>query len=104
MMVKVVEEDQTNHIDQETQYRYRNQTFILDLNRLKYAFNTFTEDVIGNEYEEYTVKQPTDGLYFAVSICIKLINILELRNIRCHQSNEQSNTIKQHMKSITDQT
>lgn len=103
-MVKVVEEDQTNHIDQETQYRYCNQTFILDLNRLKYALNTFTEDVIGNEYEEYTVKQSTDGLCSTISICIKLINILKLRNIRGHQSNEQSNTIKQHMKSITDQT
>ena len=56
MMMKFVEEYQTNSINNESQHGYSNKTVVLDLNRLEDSLNALTKNIVTYEHQEDSVE------------------------------------------------
>ena len=72
----------------------------MDMYWLKHAFDTLTEDIVGDEDEEDSVEQAADGLDLGVAVGILLPLGLDLGHVSSHQPNEQSHAVEEHVESI----
>lgn len=103
MVVELVEENQTNHVDYEADDRYSNQPIVVDLDRRDNPLYTFAEDIVRNEDQENSVKKPTNCLHLAISISVFVISLRQLSDVRGNKSNEQSGAVEQHMECVRHQ-
>ena len=81
LMMEVMEEDKSNHVDEQSYYRYWDESLVFNLDWLKDPLYRFDKDIVRNEYEKDTVEKTADGLDLGVAKGELVVGVLELGDV-----------------------
>ena len=101
VIVVVVEEEEAYQVYYEPKRWHSEQALGLYALRLVNPLNAFTKHIEGDEDQEYTVEQSTEGLHSPVPVSVVLVYI-HLGDVRSTETNEKSCAIKEHVKGVSD--
>ena len=104
MMVELMKENKTNHVDNKTNDRNSNQPIVVDFDRWENSLYTLAEDIVRYEHQENTIEKPWNGLHLAIPVSVLVVSLRQLSYVGRYKPNEQSCAVEKHVESIWHQT
>lgn len=81
VVVELVEEDKTDHVDNESNDRNCDQPIVVDLDRREDPLHALAEYIVRYENQEDAVEEPTDSLNLAITVSVFVVRFRELSNV-----------------------
>lgn len=100
MVMKVVEEHEANHVDDQTKHWHRDEPLVMDLNGFEEALDAFAKNVVRDEHQEYTVEEATQRLYLCVSLGIFIVFWLQLSQVWGKKTNQEGEAVEEHVEGV----